>query len=78
MEKNKIGNKIGFDAKGDKIYETQASIDQYIDFHYSEEEHFGVRNFPLACAEKVIECAQTQGIKGRALDLGCSVGRSTI
>lgn len=78
VEKNKIGNKIGHDLKGDKIYESQSSVDQYVDFHFCEEEHFGVRNFPLVCAEKVIECAKAHDLKGRALDLGCAVGRSSI
>ena len=37
-----------------------------------------MKNFPLACAEKVIASAQNNGIKGRVLDLGCAVGRSSI
>lgn len=38
--------------KGSDIYETNKSIDQYMDFHYGASEPFGVRNFPLVCAEK--------------------------
>lgn len=38
---------------------------------------FGVKNFP-SCAHKTIEAAKSENIKGRALDLGCAVGRATI
>lgn len=49
----------------------------YVNFHYGED-HFGIKNFPLKCAEVCIEEAKRFGIKGRALDLGCAVGRTTV
>ena len=49
-----------------------------MDFHYGETEYFGIKNFPANCAQKCIDAAKTENIKGRALDLGCAVGRSTI
>ena len=38
--------------KGSDIYETSKSIEQYIEFHYGSTELFGIRNFPVVCAEK--------------------------
>lgn len=46
--------------------------------HYGETEHFGVKNFPVHCVEKIQIVAKENGITGRALDVGCAVGRSTI
>lgn len=49
-----------------------------MDFHYNDEENFTVKNFPHACAQKIIQIAQEQKLTGRALDIGCAVGRTTI
>lgn len=46
--------------------------------HYGETEYFGVKNFPVHCVEKIQVVAKENGITGRALDVGCAVGRSTI
>lgn len=64
--------------KGTAAYETDVLLNQYMDFHYGESEYFGIRNFPLNCAQKCIDTAKTEHIKGRALDIGCAVGRSTL
>ena len=58
------------------IYETDEQISQYIEFHYGEE-HYGVKNFPVACIETMLP--HTKGMKTeRALDLGCATGRSSF
>jgi putative 4-mercaptohistidine N1-methyltranferase len=59
-------------------YETDELVSQYLEFHYGDE-YFGVPNFAKACAERCIAAAKAQGIAtGRALDLGCAVGRSSF
>lgn len=61
-------------------YEGDEQVSQYLEFHYGEE-CFGVPNFARACAGLCISLARAAGIQGaggRALDLGCAVGRSTF
>jgi len=58
------------------VYETDHMVAQYIDFHYGEE-HFGVKNFPVACAETCLSAMQ-QHKKERALDIGCATGRASF
>ncbi len=60
----------------DNIYETDALISQYCEFQYGPE-YFDVPNFSAAIAKKSIEIMQGRP-HGRALDLGCAVGRSTF
>ncbi|MDF1881706.1 putative 4-mercaptohistidine N1-methyltransferase, partial [Sulfurimonas sp. MAG313] len=58
------------------IYETDELVSQYCDFQYGQE-HFGVQNFAVACAQKAIK--YTKDIKqGSALDLGCATGRASF
>lgn len=57
-------------------YESDALAAQYCDAHYGPE-HFGVPNFPVTCARICLELMMNRS-KGRALDLGCSVGRSSF
>lgn len=60
----------------DNVYETDESIAQYCEFHYGAE-NFGVKNFCVNSVELLkpyIENIETK----KALDLGCSVGRSTF
>lgn len=69
----------------DSKYEAQSWLDRYLLFHYGEEQDqlpfaFGPKqalNFPVRC---VSECVERQGLPDAptALDLGCSVGRSTF
>lgn len=60
----------------DNVYETDEQISQYCEFHYGEE-YFGVKNFPKNSVEILkpyLKDIQTT----KAMDLGCSVGRSTF
>lgn len=60
----------------DNVYETDESIAQYCEFHYGDE-NFGVKNFCVNSVELLkpyLENIDTN----KALDLGCSVGRSTF
>ncbi|MDA9194067.1 5-histidylcysteine sulfoxide synthase [Alphaproteobacteria bacterium] len=58
------------------IYETDEQISQYIEFHYGEE-HYGVKNFPVACIEALLPHIKNMTTE-RALDLGCATGRSSF
>ncbi len=58
------------------VYETDALVSQYNEFHYGGE-YFGVRNFMVAAAEICRELTAGRPI-GRALDLGCATGRATF
>lgn len=57
-------------------YETDTAISQYLEFHYGDS-YFSVPNFPEACIALAKRYYQTTACK-RALDLGCSVGRSSF
>lgn len=61
-----------------KAYETSELVEIYDRFHYSDEEYFTVKNFPKTCASKAINICQKYNVKGRALDVGCALGRTTI
>ncbi len=58
------------------VYESDAAISQYCDFHYGPE-HFGVENFPAALAELAVKAMAGRPLR-RALDIGCAVGRSSF
>jgi putative 4-mercaptohistidine N1-methyltranferase len=51
-------------------------VTQYLEFHYGPEA-LGVPNFPRACAAEAIRHLPADR-RRRALDIGCSVGRSTF
>src|SRR5260370_4615053 len=65
------------------VYETDALVDQYLLFHYGEGEDqlpypFGPHDalfYPVRCVTEFVPLA---GQGGRALDLGCAVGRSAF
>lgn len=78
VTKNKVSETTHDQAKGTAVYETDAALEEYLEFHYGQNEHFGIKNFPNTCAHKVIAAAKTENIVGRALDMGCAVGRATI
>lgn len=62
----------------DNVYETDALIAQYCEFHYGNE-YFAVENFPVACVQKLMTHVQDKNVaRGKALDLGCAVGRSSF
>jgi len=60
----------------DDVYETDASVAQYCEFHYGDE-IFGVPNFAVRCAEICRELTGGRTIE-RALDLGCATGRASF
>ena len=58
------------------VYETDALVSQYCEFHYGDA-CYGVPNFPKAIAERALQAMEGRA-KGRALDIGCSVGRTAF
>ncbi|MDF7824922.1 5-histidylcysteine sulfoxide synthase [Pontiellaceae bacterium B12227] len=58
------------------VYETNELVSQYCEFHYGDE-NFGVANFPKAIAQHALR-AVGEGARGKALDIGCSVGRTAF
>ncbi|MCP3891895.1 MAG: 5-histidylcysteine sulfoxide synthase [Desulfobulbaceae bacterium] len=58
------------------MYEGDGAVSQYCEAHYGQE-YFGVENFQKICAKICLEYMQGKPMK-RALDLGCSVGRTTF
>ncbi|MCG7495479.1 5-histidylcysteine sulfoxide synthase [Vibrio sp. Of7-15] len=58
------------------VYETDELISQYLEFHYGAE-YFSVPNF---CVNAVNQCLQDIQLHryGKALDIGCSVGRASF
>ncbi len=59
----------------DNVYETDESISLYCDFHYGNENH-GIKNFCKNSVE-ILKPYLKDIKRKKALDLGCSVGRST-
>lgn len=57
-------------------YETDALTAQYCNAHYGPE-HFDIPNLPVSCARICLELMANRH-RGRALDLGCAVGRATF
>lgn len=60
----------------DNVYETDELISQYCEFHYGDE-YFNIKNFPKNSIELLKPYFSEINTK-KALDLGCSVGRSTF
>jgi len=58
------------------IYETDALVAQYCEFHYGDE-YYGVANFPRVTAELCRQAMQGRPVR-RALDLGCATGRAVF
>ncbi len=63
-------------TEGSRLYETDALVTQYLEFHYGPEA-LGVPNFPRACVEETMRLVPPSR-RRRALDIGCSVGRSAL
>lgn len=61
---------------GENIYESDALISQYCDFHYGES-YFDVPNFAKKCAQLSAHYAKETPLKC-ALDIGCATGRSSF
>ena len=61
---------------GSKIYETDDSVAQYLEFHFGPS-LFGVANFPQACIDAAVEHRAGKQWR-RGLDVGCAVGRASF
>ncbi|MCH8265020.1 MAG: 5-histidylcysteine sulfoxide synthase [Proteobacteria bacterium] len=62
----------------DNVYETDALVAQYCEFHYGSE-YFSVNNFPSACIASLMSHVRDKNIEtAKVLDLGCAVGRSSF
>lgn len=64
------------EEQAESNYETDKMLSEYAEFHYGDR-YFDVDNFPKALAEIAIEAMGDQKM-GRALDIGCAVGRSSF
>jgi putative 4-mercaptohistidine N1-methyltranferase len=60
----------------ENIYETDALVSQYCEFHYGES-YFNVGNYPACCARICLEALSGRK-RESALDLGCAVGRTSF
>ena len=58
------------------VYETDELISQYCECHYGDE-NFQVPNFARAIAQLALNAMEVRN-KGKALDIGCSVGRAAF
>lgn len=58
------------------VYETDELVAQYCEFHYGDE-CFGVPNFQKAIAQIALKATENRP-RNRALDIGCSVGRTAF
>ncbi|MBW2733422.1 MAG: 5-histidylcysteine sulfoxide synthase [Deltaproteobacteria bacterium] len=63
-------------SASDSHYETDKMLSEYAEFHYGDR-YFEVPNFPQTLAQLAIR-AMGDRPAGRALDLGCAVGRATF
>lgn len=62
--------------KPQAMYETDGAVSQYCEAHYGPPS-FGVANFQASCAAICLDVMRNRP-KNRALDLGCSVGRTSF
>ncbi len=58
------------------LYETDAVLCQYCELHYGDN-YFGTANYPSVLAERCISLTEGRR-RGKALDLGCAVGRASF
>jgi 5-histidylcysteine sulfoxide synthase/putative 4-mercaptohistidine N1-methyltranferase len=58
------------------VYETDQALTQYAEFHYGPQ-YFGVPNFLQAVAREALAASSGRPLR-RALDVGCSVGRTAF
>jgi 5-histidylcysteine sulfoxide synthase/putative 4-mercaptohistidine N1-methyltranferase len=61
----------------DNPYETDLLMSQYCEFHFGDE-YYGVANFPKNCIDQAKKFFKHLPQQHKALDLGCSVGRSSF
>ena len=57
-------------------YENDTTLAQYLEFHFGERWH-GEANFPKALADAAMHAMDGRPL-GRALDIGCAVGRTSF
>mmetsp|Transcript_6559 Transcript_6559/g.23229 ORF Transcript_6559/g.23229 Transcript_6559/m.23229 type:complete len:298 (-) Transcript_6559:119-1012(-) len=79
-----LGNVRSTTASGSVVYESTRAVDEYLQFHFATPKDLAplvgpfvsdqALDFPALCAK---ECLAAKG-RGRALDVGCAVGRSTF
>ena len=58
------------------MYESDAAVAQYCEAHYGKP-YFGVENFPVSCVKHALSYLKSNPM-GKALDIGCAVGRATF
>lgn len=72
---------------GSDVYESRQTLDEYMTLHYgpaSDQMPYafgptGATEFPVRCAQLLLDAARQAGITGgRALEVGCAVGRSSF
>lgn len=63
---------------GLNYYESEQAVNQYLEMHYGETEYFGLKNFCITFTQKAFALCEKFQIEGRALDIGCAVGRTTF
>jgi len=56
-------------------YESDRLLSEYLEFHFGRT-YFAVANYPKVIADIAILAAQKSKLFGKALDLGCAVGRT--
>ncbi|BBG66399.1 glutamate synthase [NADPH] large chain [Hydrogenimonas sp.] len=61
---------------GSATYESDEQVSQYCEFGWGDS-YFGMENYPQRCARAALEFMQNRKM-GRALDVGCATGRSTL
>jgi putative 4-mercaptohistidine N1-methyltranferase len=57
-------------------YETDELVTQYMEFHYGGV-YYDIENYPAKCAQLCLQLMD-EDKKGKALDLGCAVGRTSF
>ncbi len=70
-------------ASGSQVYESKRAVDEYLFFHYGEQAvqmpySFGPSGALGFTTRTADICNRVASAKGRALDVGCSVGGSSF
>jgi 2-polyprenyl-3-methyl-5-hydroxy-6-metoxy-1,4-benzoquinol methylase len=63
---------------GLNFYESEQAVQQYMEMHYGETEYFGLKNCCITLTQKAFSLCEKFKVAGRALDIGCAVGRTTF
>jgi len=83
--KTVVGAVRSVTASGSTVYESSRAVDEYLQFHFAPADQLAplvgsfvnesALDFPRLCASA---CTKHAKSKGRALDVGCAVGRHTF